>query len=874
MSRHAILVGTTRYEDPLFSQLTAPAPDVLELHAVLTASDIGGFDAMAPLLNEPAYRLNVALEEFFQDRALDDLLLFYFSGHGIVDDYGHLYLAATNTNRKHLRSTAVAASFVRDLMDQCRSEKQIMILDCCHSGAFGKAKGVIGSSVETDRVFGGNGRIVLTASNATQFAFEGNAVLGNAKTSLFTHFLLQGLRSGDADLDGDGNITVDELYSYAHDHVARTTRKQTPGKWAYRQEGDILLARSVKPRASLDPLSHEALRAIDSRDRTVQTEALQSLKELLTGSNPDCMSAARKRLSQLVSHDSRFVSEFARRALADGIEARYSASPLGRGIVQPTAPQLTPAASVHNIKAHHTDGSQQGLEPGDPGRPGKPEVRAPAPETAISGSAVSTVAVDAPPSDFGATTDVAPHSAVPFVARPLVRRRALLAAAALAVLGLFLLLPTLFSSGTLMVTVAGDSSLGVLRDLEIFIDDEDDSRCRESPCKIQGLPEGIHYVQARAAGHQSSGKILVAIVRDEIATHNVQLIRTGTGVRVVGNEPGLVLLVDGKELGPLPQDVREMEPGEHLVQVKAGPRYEVFSQPMTVEPDRMTLIGPISLKVVKGLATIRAGAGAEGAEVRLKVGDSMRVLPALPVRLEVETDRVHTLLARRKGYVPFEEQIIFPNGQAEQTIEVTLTERVGAAASTAPTGVEASKDGRLDLDSTPPSDVIIDGKPLGQTPLSLYVDPGIHRVIFVNGTERKAKTVDAASGSATSVSVRFEGSDLAAASEQRPNGPTPSAEGLATTAIQSTVRRYSPAIRQNCWQRSFNERGPGIPSSAKVTATITVNPSGSVKDVSMSEAPRGYPGLPACIGAAVHAWTFPRAAGETVANVPFMFVGD
>lgn len=98
--------------------------------------------------------------------------------------------------------------------------------------------------------------------------------------------------------------------------------------------------------------------------------------------------------------------------------------------------------------------------------------------------------------------------------------------------------------------------------------------------------------------------------------------------------------------------------------------------------------------------------------------------------------------------------------------------------------------------------------------------------------------------------------------------------GLEATAIQRTVRRYSPAVRQNCWQRALNARAPGVPSSAKVTAQITVEPSGRVQSVRVSGAPRGYPGLAGCIESSVRGWTFPRAAGETITNVPFMFVGQ
>jgi serine/threonine-protein kinase len=217
-----------------------------------------------------------------------------------------------------------------------------------------------------------------------------------------------------------------------------------------------------------------------------------------------------------------------------------------------------------------------------------------------------------------------------------------------------------------------------------------------------------------------------------------------------------------------------MEPGEHVIQVSGGSRYEVFTQRIIVDPDRMTPIGPIRLKVVKGLATIRAGHGAEEAEVTLKVGDSRRVLPALPVRLEVETDRPHILIAKRKGYSTFEEPIVFEDGQAEKTIEITLAERPGedpnarrrrlAGAGPGGEGSEPEEPASpepvgaatLQLTSTPPSNVLLDGKPLGTTPLrDVAVEPGTHRVIFIHGAERRPKTVEVGPGTNQTVSVSF-----------------------------------------------------------------------------------------------------------------------
>jgi hypothetical protein len=88
------------------------------------------------------------------------------------------------------------------------------------------------------------------------------------------------------------------------------------------------------------------------------------------------------------------------------------------------------------------------------------------------------------------------------------------------------------------------------------------------------------------------------------------------------------------------------------------------------------------------------------------------------------------------------------------------------------------------------------------------------------------------------------------------------------------VRRYSPSVRQNCWQRALNARAPGVPSSAKVSATITVDAAGHVRAVTVAGAPKGYPGLSRCVEGSVKSWQFPRSGGQTITNVPFMFVGQ
>jgi hypothetical protein len=402
------------------------------------------------------------------------------------------------------------------------------------------------------------------------------------------------------------------------------------------------------------------------------------------------------------------------------------------------------------------------------GRPPPPMSRPPGailPPGVLGGAAAFGARTTVPPSPQEASFSLPPQ------ATPSQRLPYALAFAGALVVALlaWFMLP---KKGALTVTVAGGPGNKELSAVEVVVDNK--LRCRTSPCEIPSLKSGTHYVEVRAAGYQATAKSAVAILGGQTAVHNVQLIRAGTGVKVFGEGTGLTLLVDGKEFGPLPQELREMEPGEHVIQVTGGPRYEVFQQRIVVDPDRMTPIGPIRLKVTKGLATIRAGEGAQDAEVTLKVGESRRVLPPLPVRLEVETDRPHILIARRKGFAAFEEPIVFDDGQAEKTIEVTLSERPAdeaarrrrpGPAGARPEGVDTAEatepeapvtTAKLTITSTPPSNVLLDGKPLGTTPLrDISIEPGSHRVIFIHGAARKTKMIDAEAGSNATVSETF-----------------------------------------------------------------------------------------------------------------------
>jgi hypothetical protein len=315
-AKFALIIGNSQYDDPHLGRLKAPDLDVQGLEEVLRAPDIGHFDEVTTLLNQSCAEVRKAVARFYERRLRDDLLLLYFSGHGVKDEQGHLYLAVRDSEIALLAGSAIETAFITGRMDRSFSKQQVLVLDCCHSGAFDHgAKAAQGVSVGTAEAFEGTGlgRVILSATDATQYAWEGDRIIGDAETSLFTHFMVDGLRTGAADLDDDGVVTVDELYDYVRDRVVDVTPRQTPRKWSYRREGDLVIAQN--PFAKRSKLPPEIEEARSSKLWSLRLKVVRHLEQQLRGGNTGQRRATLVALKELAQDHSRKVANAATEAL-------------------------------------------------------------------------------------------------------------------------------------------------------------------------------------------------------------------------------------------------------------------------------------------------------------------------------------------------------------------------------------------------------------------------------------------------------------------------------------------------------------------------------------------------------------------------------
>jgi hypothetical protein len=351
-ARTALIVASDHYEDPKLGQLRAPVHDAEALARVLRDPAIGEFDVRV-LSNAPWHVVRVEVGDFFADRRRNDLLLLYFSCHGVKDQSGQLYFATTDTQFRRLAATGISSSFVNEQMDRSRSRRIVLLLDCCYSGAFTRVLAPrAGGDVDVTERFEGGGRAVITASSAMEYAFEGAELSGAVEPapSVFTSVVVRGLETGAADRDQDGLVSVDDLYEYVFDEVRKGTTSQTPSMFATVQ-GVLHLARNPRsPSGRLSELPEELRRAIESELAWQRESAVARLAALLRSDSASVARAARHALERLADDDSRRVTEAAGQALSSHPEARPSTASNERPAPADTARPA--AASVPLLLAH------------------------------------------------------------------------------------------------------------------------------------------------------------------------------------------------------------------------------------------------------------------------------------------------------------------------------------------------------------------------------------------------------------------------------------------------------------------------------------------------------------------------------------------
>ena len=244
--KFALLIGVSECTAG-FSQLRCPSNSIEEVRKVLIDPSVGEFDPedVVCLNNPNVSEMQSAIGEFFSRCNYMDLVLFYFTGHGVKDERGDFFFTTCETRKDEggflNRGTAVAARFVRNEMMNCYSRRQVAILDCCFSGAFPDGTMAMDDqTIDLERQLGGEGRAILTAATSTDYALE----QGGEYLSAYTRYLVEGLRTGAAAPDDQNLIQVRHLHNYIRSKLKTAAANMSPQIYAAREGHEIVLAKT------------------------------------------------------------------------------------------------------------------------------------------------------------------------------------------------------------------------------------------------------------------------------------------------------------------------------------------------------------------------------------------------------------------------------------------------------------------------------------------------------------------------------------------------------------------------------------------------------------------------------------------------------
>ena len=240
---HAILIGSHEFgPESGMQNLVCPPNDVKGMAEVLTSTEYGLFakDDVHVFPNKPHYEILPAIESVFADAQPQDLILFYYSGHGDCDASDRLYLATADSRADRLTSTWLPAERLRRMIDHYSRRRVVMILDCCFSAA-----------IKYDFLSRGNddhqmdelstGIYIITASSAVESAIERK----EDKYGLLTKHILEGVKQSKIKTSDDGLISASAIYQYVFAEVTKAGH-QRPRFFGLEQHGgELFIARAA-----------------------------------------------------------------------------------------------------------------------------------------------------------------------------------------------------------------------------------------------------------------------------------------------------------------------------------------------------------------------------------------------------------------------------------------------------------------------------------------------------------------------------------------------------------------------------------------------------------------------------------------------------
>jgi len=229
----AIVIGVAEYQHPTVEDLRYAKDDAYLISNFLQRPEGGSIpdEQLVRLIDEKATRKNIlaALEQLKYKVGQDDIIFFYFAGHGLEG----MFLPYDY----NFKENYVSHSEVVKAIEFCNAKHKIVIADACASGSLG---GEVKTLDRQGRSIAQVETALTTYYNAFKASQSGVAFIMSTKPreeaieyqglqqGVFSYYLIEGLK-GAANQDKDMLISIDEIFNYVYQKVRLyTNNRQTP----------------------------------------------------------------------------------------------------------------------------------------------------------------------------------------------------------------------------------------------------------------------------------------------------------------------------------------------------------------------------------------------------------------------------------------------------------------------------------------------------------------------------------------------------------------------------------------------------------------------------------------------------------------------
>lgn len=213
---YVVSVGIARYQyiNPL-RQTENDATDMAALYRTHTQH-------VTLLIGKNATRQNISstLKNVFAQAGADDVVVFFFSGHGSKGG-----LCAYDTRGT---STCVSYGEIAKLIKGCRANNKLLFIDACYAGGLRHDGPNNAPTASAQNSFDKTEGVMLFLSSRTNETSRENPY---GRNGMFTKYLLRGLKGG-ADDNRNRIVEAKELFDFVSSNVTKATKgKQHPVMW-------------------------------------------------------------------------------------------------------------------------------------------------------------------------------------------------------------------------------------------------------------------------------------------------------------------------------------------------------------------------------------------------------------------------------------------------------------------------------------------------------------------------------------------------------------------------------------------------------------------------------------------------------------------